>query len=377
MKILLTRLSSLGDIVHNIPVLHDIHQHFPDAQIDWLVDRSCAPMLSYCAHLNRRIEVPLRAWRKSPKTLWRGDLTWLQWREKCNPKIEGHAKYDFSIDLQGLIKSAAIQWMLPTRQRVGMANRTEGSSFESLTRFFYDQKITLPFHIHTVTRARQLVAQVLGYSIDAIQDAPQCDFLPIPALSESDFLWDSWDASSAAPAAPAVQAASVAPRSSPPQLTRYAMLLHGTSRVLKEWPLEHWKNLGTELLAQAYQVVLPHSNARELQHAQILYQALSQYATTKLHQTVPAVIVLPRFSLDQMMRCLAHASLVVGVDSGLTHWASALGRPTVQLYCGDAIRWRTQWKWLATSAHLGEPTKIPTLDQVRAAVTGVLSKVAI
>ncbi len=361
MKILLTRLSSLGDVVHNIPVLHDIHQHFPDAQIDWLVDRSCAPMLSYCAHLNRTIEVPLRAWSKSPKTLWRGDLTWLQWREKHDPKIEGQSQYDLSIDLQGLIKSAAIQCMLPTRQRVGMANRTEGSSFESLTRFFYDQKITLPFHIHTVTRARQLVAQVLGYSIEGIQAAPQCDFLPIPALSESDLLSDSLAAS----------------QFSPPQLTRYAMLLHGTSRAVKEWPLEHWKDLGIELLAQAYQVVLPHSNARELQHAQILYQALSQYATTKLHQTVPAVIVLPRFSLDQMMRCLAHASLVVGVDSGLTHWASALGRPTVQLYCGDAIRWRTQWEWLATSAHLGEPKQIPTLDQVRAAVTGVLSKVAI
>ncbi|MDO8250411.1 MAG: lipopolysaccharide heptosyltransferase I, partial [Rhodoferax sp.] len=76
MKILIVKLSSLGDVVHAMPAVQDLRQAFPAAQIDWVVERGFAPLVQRCAGVNRVIACELRRWRKSPLS----KQTRLAWR---------------------------------------------------------------------------------------------------------------------------------------------------------------------------------------------------------------------------------------------------------------------------------------------------------
>ena len=66
MRILIVKLSSLGDVVHAMPAVQDLRLAFPQAQIDWVVERSFAPLVQRCAGVNRVIACELRRWRKAP-----------------------------------------------------------------------------------------------------------------------------------------------------------------------------------------------------------------------------------------------------------------------------------------------------------------------
>ena len=96
MKILLVKLSSLGDVVHTLPVVQDIRAALPDAQIDWAVEKSFAPLLALNPNLHRIIPCEIRRWRKSPLAA----LTRQQWNAfKADLR---QTAYDAVIDLQGL-----------------------------------------------------------------------------------------------------------------------------------------------------------------------------------------------------------------------------------------------------------------------------------
>ncbi|MEI2813101.1 MAG: glycosyltransferase family 9 protein [Burkholderiaceae bacterium] len=102
LKILIVKLSSLGDVLHTLPVVHDIHTAHPDAQIDWVVEKSFAGVVRRCAGVNRVVTCELRKWRKAifakaTRQAWQAFKMDLQ-----------QTQYDAVIDLQGLTKSAVI-----------------------------------------------------------------------------------------------------------------------------------------------------------------------------------------------------------------------------------------------------------------------------
>src|SRR5450830_2055087 len=103
-----------------MPAVQDIRQTYPQAQIDWVVERGFAPLVERCAGVNRVIECELRRWRKSPFSA----QTRLAWRAfKAELQRE---RYDAVIDLQGLSKSALISWLArltPHGKRFGLANQ--------------------------------------------------------------------------------------------------------------------------------------------------------------------------------------------------------------------------------------------------------------
>ena len=290
MKILIVKLSSLGDVVHAMPAVQDIRAALPQAQIDWVVERGFSALVRRCAGVHRVIECELRRWRKSPfspatRQAWRGFRTELQ-REH----------YDAVIDLQGLSKSALIAWLARRTaqgRRYGLAGPSEGSSFEAPARWVADVAIKLPTHIHAVDRARQLCALALGYALP-------------PALSYGLL---------AAPPAAARRGPLVA-------------LVHGTSRTDKQWPVSSWQALGRRLNAEGYALALPQGSDAEQQSAQRIVAGLSE------------VEVWPRLQLDALTDALAGCAGVVGVDSGLSHMAVALDLRHVQIYNFDTA-WRT------------------------------------
>jgi heptosyltransferase-1 len=285
---LLVKLSSLGDVVHSLPAAMDIRAAVPGVQIDWVVEPAFAPLLELCPAVHRVIACPMRQWRKS---WWRAPTraAWRAFQQDLRA-----TDYDLVIDLQGLSKSAWVSKMAsltPAGQRVAMANRTEGSGYEAPTRWVADVLVPCEWHSHAVVRGRHVCAQALGYALPplqaGLQATPHADVLP-----------------------------------------HTVVLIHGSSRADKEWPLAHWQALGQALQQQGFQLALPHANDAEWRTAQAVVQAC------------PGAVVWPRCALNELSQRLAACVGVVGVDSGVSHIAVALGLPHVQLYNFNTA-WRT------------------------------------
>jgi heptosyltransferase I len=318
MRVLLVKLSSLGDVVHTLPVVHDIRTAFPGAVVDWVVEPGFAPLVRRVQGIGEVIEAPLRRWRErwwTPKV--RREFGALRARL-------GREPYDAIIDLQGLTKSVLVA-RLARGRRYGLAHATEGSSHESPARWLVDSAIELPARVHALDRGRLLAARALGYT-----PGPR----PVFGLS-------------AAPAPADIG-------TQPPMV----VFIHGTSREDKLWPTEHWVALGKRVLAQGWRIALPQGNETEQTRGEMIAASLQ-------FERAPLVEVWPAMSLDRLCDRMAQARGAIGVDSGPSHLAVALGLPHVQVY-----RHPTSWRTGPRPEH-GHPHQVslegapvPTMDAV-------------
>ena len=274
MRILLVKTSSLGDVIHNLPVVTDLRAQFPDAAIDWVVEEGFADIPRLHPGVRRVIPVALRRWRKSL-------LAPATWREiKAFRATINEQTYDLVIDTQGLLKSALIARMASGR-RCGYAAT---AAREPIAARFYDANFDVPKNLHAVLRNRQLAALAAGYAAS-------------PAL-------DYGIAISPAPTFDRVS----------------AILLTATSRDDKLWPQDRWIKLGRALHERGLTCLLPAGSSPERERA------------AKIAQTIPGASVLPPMSLTDLAGQLAAARIVIGVDTGLVHLAAALGRPVLALF---------------------------------------------
>ena len=323
MRVLIVKLSSLGDVVHAMPAVQDLRRAHPQAAIDWLVEPGFAPLVSRVDGIAETIAAPLRRWRGA---WWTGAV-----RKEFGALRERLARepYDAVIDLQGLTKSALLaRFARLTRggHRYGLANRTDGAGWEPAARWLVDRPITIEPHIHALDRSRVLVARSLGYALDTP---------PRYGLR-------------ATPLAPAHVAPTVA-------------FVHGTSRDDKLWPQSHWVTLGRRLLASGWRIALPQGNEAEQTRAEMIAASLQ-------FERAPQVEVWPSLPLDTVIDRLAGVQGVIGIDSGLSHVAVALGLPHVQIY-----NFPTAWRTGPQPAHGNlrqlsvEGRHVPTPDAVEAA----------
>ena len=296
MKILIVKLSSLGDVVHAMPAVQDIRQALPDAQIDWVVERGFAPLVRRCEGVQRVIGCELRRWRKSPL----GSQTRSQWRAfRDELRLEA---YDAVIDVQGLTKSALVSRVARLAaggKRFALANQTEGSSYEAPTRWAADVAIRIEPRVHAVARSRELCARALGYEL--------------PATLRFGLRGGAAQSGEAGAGGAG----------------RCVALVHGTSRDDKLWPESHWLELGRLLIAQGFTLGLPHGDDAERERSQRLAGVLGAAAQA-----------WPRLDLGSLADRFAAGAGVIGVDSGLSHIAVALDKPHVQIYNFDTA-WRT------------------------------------
>nr|WP_306806038.1 lipopolysaccharide heptosyltransferase I [Caballeronia sp. BR00000012568055] len=323
---MIVRVSSLGDVVHNMPAIADIRRRFPDARIDWLVEESFASLVELVDGVHRAIPFSLRRWKKH----WASPANW---REigKFRRELEAE-KYDLVIDCQGLVKSA---WVASWARGplVGLANRTEGAGFEWPVRFFYDRRVPIEPRTHVVERTRQLVAAALG--------------LPKPQMTDDiDFGIDTRRAT---------LAVSELGLNLP---VPYVVFVHATSRADKQWPEAAWIELGQALVTRGASIVLPWGSEAERATSEKLAKEFGA-----------AAIVPPKLSLPAVVGLIEGAAATVGVDTGLVHIAAALKRPTVELY-NFSTAWRTGGYWSPNVINLGDASRHPTLSEVKTALTG-------
>ena len=324
MRVLIVRVSSLGDVVHNMPMVADILRHYPDATIDWVVEEAYVSLVRLNRGVNRIIPFALRRWRSSlfsHKT--RKEIRAFRESVQAQP-------YDVVFDTQGLFKTALVMRLArlaPWGRRVGLANATEGSGYEAISRIFHQMSVPVPSRTHAVLRARLVAAAALGYKVDTSAD---------------------FDLVS-----PAIETPSWMPQSP------YVTFFHATARDSKRWDPANWVALAKEIDARGLPVLLPWGNEKEKQ------------AAVGLAGKMRNAVVLPRLPIMEAVLLAQRAALAVGVDTGLTHIAAAYERPTVELYC-DSPRWKTEGNWSPRIINLGDEGQPPSVEQAVAAVAQLL-----
>jgi heptosyltransferase I len=261
------------------------------------------------------IELPLRRWTRAG---W--------WRAATRSEVRAFAQrlrresYDAVIDLQGLTKSAVVA-RLARGPSYGLANRTDGASHEWPARWLVTHPIEVESRIHALDRSRELVARVL----DSAPGSPPR--FGLDALRGT-----------------TVEAGRV-------------VFIHGTTRTDKLWPESHWIDLGRRVAAAGGTIGLPQVDDAEYARARRIAGAVGA-----------ACEVWPAMSLDALIDRMAQTAGAIGVDSGPSHIAVALGLPHVQIY-NHPTAWRTGPQERHGHRHQvsieGAPT--PSVDAVWAA----------
>jgi heptosyltransferase I len=275
MRVLLIKMSSLGDVVHALAPVTDAARAKPGITFDWVVEEAYQDIPKWHSSVSRVIVAPLRRWRKSPiKTIRSGE--WNAFRTELRRE-----KYDLVLDAQGLLKSAFVGRQAPA-PLVGRSMRT---AREPAAALFYKRRIPIDLQRTEVEQIRELFAKALDYPSP---NAP-ADF----GIERTQF------------------AISV------PQ--RYALLLHGAAWETKLWPEDRWIAVGKNIKAAGLNVLLPWGSDHERERAE------------RIASTIGGT-VLPKIPIAELARTIANAEFVVGLDTGLTHIAVAFGVPTLTIY---------------------------------------------
>ena len=291
MQILIVKLSSLGDVVQTLPVLHDVHSHVPGAQVDWVVEEGFHDLVRRASGVRRVIPIAQRRWRKT------------RWSTATREEIRAHRavlreeSYDAVIDCQGLVKSAWVARqarLAPGGFTATFGNRSELCGWEWPVRWMLQRPIPMPARIHAVARTRLLAARALGYETRAhLNDAPV-------------YPWRA------------------RPLAEPPRV----LIAHGTTRADNEWPQVSWCDLAQRLAGEGFDVLVPHASAAE----EALARAIAARAGARGQ-------VLPRMRLAELLDTMSQCAGVVGVDSGVSHMGIALDLPLVQIFSQPRV-WR-------------------------------------
>lgn len=310
-RVLFVKLSSLGDVIHHMPAVTDLARHRPELRIAWAVEEAYSGLVRMHPGVHEVVAVGLRGLR-------RGLFDRTRWASLAGTRRTlATGNWDYVIDSQGLIKSALV-----ARAARGVTfGLDRKSARERMAARFYDVKMRVDWDRHAVQRNRDLVAQVFGYR--ATQPARY---------------------GLAAPMAP--------PGWAPMQ--RYAVLLHAASRAEKRWPEGHWTALGLLLASAGYACVLPGGTEAE------------RATAARLAATIPNAVAAPAAGLAEIASLIAHAELVAGVDTGLTHLAVAFDRPTAGIYC--ATRPEDTGLHGTSGVNVGGLGEPPSVDAVAAAL---------
>jgi len=306
MRVLIVRTSSLGDLVHMLPAITDISRNVPGVQIDWVAEEAFAEIPSWHPAVGEVIRVAHRRWRKS----WWSKQS-RQQRQKVVERIR-QGNYDMVLDMQALLKSV---WL--TRAASGVKHGLDWSSArEPLCSLFYDVKHQIGFWQPAVKRQRDLAAAAFGYQV---QGEP--DFGLQKTFSHTI------------------------------RYPEYAVIMPSASREDKLWPSERWQGVFDRLQQRGLELVLLAGSDQEAERASALIASRTNAR------------VQPRSSLTELAHLMAGARVMVGLDSGLTHLAAALGTDTIGLYKASTPI-RTPVTGPGKTFSLGDRGREPSLESV-------------
>lgn len=288
LRVLVVKLTSMGDTLHLLPALSDLRQNYPKVQVDWMIEDSFHEIPAWHPSVKRTIPVSTRRWRSLTISNIREFFSFI--------KLVRIESYDVIIDAQGLMKSALLARFakrVSSGERIGMSSN---SIKEKPAARLYQRKIDIDQKLHAIDRLRELFAQAFDYSVlnSAVDYAIDLDR---QRQSES--------------------------RQTSNSVTSeqdHIVFIPSTTWASKHLPQKLWMELSQRVLEHDYQIKISWGNQAERQRAE------------EIADNQPGVEVLPKLSLSELAQRLLTAKGAISVDTGLGHLAAALDVPIVSVY---------------------------------------------
>jgi len=278
MKIAIVKLSALGDIVHAMVVLQFIKHAIPNSSIDWIIEERFANILEHNPHINTIYTVNLKALKKDKLKFF---------TELKKIKKYAQNEYDIVIDMQGLLKSAIVSKILGPN--VGF---DKNSIREKIASLFYGKSFFVPYSENVILRNMNLVSSSLNIDVEQ------------KALSNKEvFLFFSEED------------------------------MHKTASYIKEDQKTIVHILGSSWDSKIYpkEKFIEIINALEGNHLLVWGNSEEEVYAKYIAEHTPAQL-LPAMDLNELKALISKADLVIGGDSGPTHFAWAMNRPSITIF---------------------------------------------
>lgn len=293
-RVLVVRLSAMGDILHALPAVTALRQAHPNWTIDWVVEPKWSALLAAADSTARDTEAdkprqplvdnlhfaPTKAWRKHPlSSSTRTELVALR-------KALRAGQYDTAIDLQGAVRSAVVARMAGARRLIGESNPRERAA-----RLLFNERVTTA-GAHVMERGVELVNAIAGDLLQPVQP-----MLPVDSAAE------------------AVADQLLAPAGSAPLV----LMNPGAGWGAKRWPVERYAAVARGLTERGMRVVVNAGPGEAL------------LAETIVKETDGSAIVLAG-DVSLLIAVTRRVALTVAGDTGPLHLACALGKPVVGIF---------------------------------------------
>lgn len=289
-RILIVKLSSIGDVIHALPSVAFLRRSLPDAEISWVVERAASEMIRDSPVIDRLIEIDTRSMRGG-KVI--EEIVLDMGRQA---KLVREHKYDLAIDMQGLLKSAVIAKISGAGVRWGFSKKDLRESFAGV---FYTNQIASVGQVNIIEKNVRLAAAAVGIE-------PDLDPIEFPIATDQTHV-DEADAIARG--------------------RRFVLLNPGGGWVTKLWPAENFgllaRRIRSELGLEPIITVGPNEA--------VLGERAKAAAAFDIEVVTP--------SLKAFYELARRADFYVGGDTGPTHIAVAVGTPIVGIY-GPTEWWR-------------------------------------
>ena len=294
-RILIVKLSAIGDVVHTLPCLNALRQARPQAEIGWLVQEPGAQLLRHHPQLDQLIVFPRKEWGKS---FWR-------MMKEGGPfvrKLRSY-KFDVAIDFQGLTKSGMLAWLSGAKTRIGFG----GKDGRELNKIFTNVKLTPPPERRHIIERNLSLLEPLG-----VANQQYDSVLPIPG-EDVEFIDRFFEKSGLSEKAPPVAV--------------YA----GAGWSTKRWPPDCFAKLGARIAKELERPVLIVWGPGE--------DTVAIAIAEEMRAEGAESVLAPQTNLLRLAALLDRCAVAVGGDTGPLHLAAALRTPCVGIFgASDAKR---------------------------------------
>lgn len=284
-RILLVRLSAIGDVIHGLPALNALRDAFPRAFIAWVVEGGSAELLEGHPALDQVIHLPRRWWQSLEQV-------------RALRRTLGEHRFDSTVDLQCLTKSALVAWLSGAPRRLGAG----GKSGRELSKWFNN--------VLTPVSAGHVIEHYLGILQPLGIQSPQVRFDLPERADDREFAIESLEEAGLA-------------------ADEFAVLNPGAGWPSKLWPAERYGALAQRLARlHGLASLAVWGGPDELPLAERIVATSGGHA-----------VLAPATSLRQLASVMRRAALFVGSDTGPTHLAVAVGTPTISLHGVSRAEW--------------------------------------
>ena len=279
MRVLIIKLTSMGDLMHALPALTDASKKIPNIEFDWVVDESFSEVPLWHPKVKSVITTNHRSWKKN---FFSASLI----KELRSIKSSlNNINYDAVIDMQNNLKSAALSFLI----NGNVHGLDKDSAREYPSHISYKFKYEVSKANHAILRQRQLLALSLNYEFD-------CKAMDY-GIQKNKFEKPDFELPN-----------------------KFIFLVHNASWPTKMWSISRWQEMVKIINSKGYKALLPSGSIEEFERAQEIASVSSD------------ALAIQTQSLNKTAFIIDNASGSICSDTGLAHLSALLGKPSVTLY---------------------------------------------